>query len=66
MLRAIKYELKPNAFQREMINKTCGCARLVYNTMLDKKIKAYEEDKTNLSSYELIKELPKLKKKRNF
>ena len=66
MLRAIKYELKPNAFQREMINKTCGCCRLVYNTMLDKKIKTYEKDKTNLSPYELIKELPKLKEEKDF
>ena len=66
MLRAIKYELKPNVFQREIINKTCGCCRLVYNTMLDKKIKVYEKDKTNLSSYELIKELPKLKEEKDF
>ena len=66
MLRAIKYELKPNSFQREMINKTCGCVRLIYNTMLDKKIKAYEKDKSNLSSYELIKELPQLKKEKEF
>ncbi len=66
MLRAIKYELKPNSSQREIINKTCGCTRLVYNTMLDKKIKAYEKDKTNLSSYELIRELPILKQEKEF
>lgn len=48
MLRAIKYELKPNKTQQSLIKKTCGCCRLVYNIMLDKKIKAYELDKTKL------------------
>ena len=61
MLRAIKYELKPNSSQSELIKQTCGCCRLVYNTMLDRKIQAYKEDKTNLSSYELIDKLVELK-----
>jgi hypothetical protein len=30
--------------------------------MLNKKIKAYEKDKTSLSTFSLIKELPKMKK----
>lgn len=66
MLRAIKYELKPNSSQRELIRKTCGCCRLVYNTMLDRKIKAYKENKTNLSSYELINALGQLKEEKDF
>ena len=66
MLRAIKYELKPNSSQRELIKQTCGCCRLVYNTMLDKKIQAYKKDKTNLSSYELINKLVELKKEKAF
>lgn len=62
MLRAIKYELDPTPKQRELIKKTCGCCRLVYNIMLDRKVNAYKENKTSLSSMELINELPKLKK----
>ena len=66
MLRAIKYELKPNSSQRELIKQTCGCCRLVYNTMLDRKIQAYKKDKTNLSSYELINKLVELKEEKLF
>ena len=66
MLRAIKYELKPNSSQRELIEKTCGCCRLVYNTMLDRKIQAYKENKKSLSSYELINALVELKKEKDF
>ena len=63
MLRSIKYELKPNKTQQSLIKQTCGCCRLVYNLMLDKKIKAYELDKTKISAYELINKIPELKKK---
>ena len=66
MIRAIKYELKPNRQQKELINKTCGCCRFVYNYMLDKKIKAYQENKRNISSYDLIKELVALKEECTF
>ena len=66
MLRSIKYELKPNKTQQSLIKQTCGCCRLVYNLMLDKKIKAYELDKTRLSAFELIKQIPKIKKDKAF
>lgn len=66
MLRAIKYELKPNKTQQSLIKKTCGCCRLVYNIMLDKKIKAYELDKTKISAYDLIKKIPELKNEKTF
>ena len=66
MLKAMKLELKPNKKQRTLINKTCGCARLIYNLMLYKKIKLYEATKQSISSYDLIKELPKLKKEKEF
>ena len=66
MLRAIKYELDPTPQQRELIKKTCGCCRLVYNLMLDKKVKAYQEEKASLSSVQLINELPSLKKREEY
>ena len=62
MLRAIKYELNPTKAQKTLIRQTCGCCRKVYNVMLDRKISAYKEDGTSLSSFELINQLPELKK----
>ena len=61
MLRAIKYELNPTKTQKELIKQTCGCCRLVYNTMLDRKISAYKESGTTISAIELINQLPQLK-----
>ena len=55
MLRAIKYELRPNATQRSLIGRTCGCCRFVYNNTL-----AYAKE-NRVSNYELIKRLPALK-----
>ena len=66
MLRAIKYELNPTNTQKEQIKQTCGCCRKVYNTMLDRKISAYKENGTTLSSFELINQLPELKKELTF
>ena len=61
MLRSFRYELNPNKTQKELIKQTCGCCRLVYNYMLDMKITAYEENKINLSTFDLINLLPDLK-----
>ena len=61
MLRAFKYELNPTAEQKVLIKQTCGCCRKVYNTMLDRKITAYKNDKTSISSIELINQIVPLK-----
>ena len=66
MLRAIKYELNPSNTQKEQIKQTCGCCRLVYNTMLDRKMRAYKESGTTISAIELINQLPELKKELTF
>ena len=66
MLRAAKYELKPDTEQKILITKTCGCCRLVYNTMLDQKKSLYEQKQMNISCNELIKQLPALKKEKDF
>ena len=55
MFRAIKYELRPNATQRLLINRTCGCCRFVYNNAL-----AFARE-NKVSNHELIKRLPRLK-----
>lgn len=62
MKRAYKYKLKPTVKQQTMLLQHFGCARFIYNWGLDKKIKAYEADKTSLSYVDLAKELTKLKK----
>ena len=66
MLRAIKYELNPTKTQKEQIKQTCGCCRLVYNTMLDRRISAYKESGITISSIELINQLPQLKSELTF
>jgi len=65
MLNIVKVRLYPNKEQKTILHKTFGSVRFVYNTMLDKKIKAYEKDKISISTFTLIKELP-LMKKSNF
>ena len=62
MLNIVKVRLYPNEEQKTILEKTFGSVRFVYNQMLDKKIKAYEKDKTSISCFSLIKELPKMKK----
>ena len=66
MLRAIKYELKPNKSQQTLIKKTCGCVRLVYNISLDKKNHEYKVNGSSISGYDLIKEMTKLKKQKEY
>lgn len=63
MERACKYRIYPNKKQQELIQKTFGCTRFVYNYYLDKRIKAYESDKVTLNYYVCCKDLTKLKQK---
>ena len=44
--KAIKYRIYPNKEQRELILKTFGCSRFVYNYMLEESIKAHESDES--------------------
>ena len=60
--KAYKYRIYPNKEQQELISKHIGCCRYVYNLCLEKKINAYKTSKKSISSFELIKLLPILKK----
>ncbi|SKA07783.1 helix-turn-helix domain-containing protein, partial [Eubacterium ruminantium] len=62
MEKAYKYRIYPNKTQQELIQKTFGCVRFVYNYYLDKRIKAYQENKTSLNYYDCCKDLTSLKK----
>ncbi len=60
--RAYKVELKPTNKQRTLLEKSAGTARFAYNLALDERIKAYEKDKTSLSSIDQHKSLCARKK----
>ena len=61
MEKAYKFRIYPNRTQEILIQKTFGCVRFVYNYFLDKRIKAYEADKTTLTYNKCSGELTKLK-----
>ena len=61
-IKAYKFRIYPNNHQKEIIKKTFGCSRFIYNKMLAIQIKSYEENKKIFSKYELMKKLPSLKK----
>jgi len=64
--RTYKYRIYPNGEQRELFEKHFGCARWIYNWGLEKKIKAYQQNKKQISCFDLIRELTKLKKIKEF
>ena len=62
MLKGLKYRLYPTNSQKELIAKHIGSSRFVYNLALETKITAYIGSKHNFSPFDLIKQLPELKK----
>lgn len=61
MEKAYKYRIYPNKKQKEIIAKTFGSCRFVYNTYLAKRIKAYEESKETFSYVQCANDMKKLK-----
>jgi len=61
VLKAFKYRLYPSNDQKLMLEKTFGCARLIYNLALECKIYAYQSTKKSPSRFELQKQLLDLK-----
>ena len=62
MFKAFKYRLYPSEQQKELIAKHIGSSRFVYNLALETKNTAYIGNKHNFSPFDLIKQLPDLKK----
>lgn len=62
MLRAYRYQLDPNATQRQWFARSMGSARFIYNWSLQQRIEAYQKDKQRLTAYDLCKLLTPLKK----
>lgn len=48
MIKAYKYRLNPTDSQRIFFEKSFGCTRFIYNWALDKRIKAYQNDKERI------------------
>lgn len=62
MLKSFRYRIYPTEVQAELINKHIGSSRFVYNLALETKTMAYADSQVNLSCFDLIKQLPDLKK----
>lgn len=62
MFRAYKYRLYPTKDQEVLINKHINACRFVYNLALETKNHAYASHRKRLSCFDLIKQLPDLKK----
>ena len=60
--KTYKLRIYPTDSQRELIEKTFGSTRYVYNNFLAERKSKYEESKTKISVYEQLKELTNLKK----
>lgn len=62
MFKAFKYRIYPSNQQKELIAKHIGSSRFVYNLALETKNAAYISVKHNYSPFDLVKQLPELKK----
>jgi len=62
MLKGMKYRIYPTNSQKDLIAKHIGSSRFVYNLALETKNTAYLGSKHNFSPFDLIKQLPELKK----
>lgn len=59
--KAYKYRIYPNKKQKEIISKTFGCCRFVYNKYLAKRIEMYEENKETFSYVQCANDMKQLK-----
>jgi len=62
MLKAYKYRIFPDDTQKEQLARFFGVVRVVYNLGLETKTQAYATHRKSISQYDLIKQLPDLKK----
>ena len=62
MEKAYKYRIFPNQKQRELIHKTFGCCRFVYNYYLAMKIEKYKTNKEAMSYVQCCNDMTKLKR----
>lgn len=66
MLKAYKYRIYPNKTQEEIINKSIGSCRFVFNHYLAERINSYKNDGKSLSYNDNAKDLKNLKLKHDW
>lgn len=59
---AYKLRVYPNKAQKELLSRTFGCCRFVYNYYLSMRIERFKEAKETLNYYDCSNDLPNLKK----
>ena len=64
--KAYKLRIYPTNLQRELIEKTFGCTRYIYNNFLAERKNKYEESKTKVHVYEQLKKLTDLKREKEW
>ncbi len=64
--KAYKLRIYPTDSQRELIEKTFGCTRYIYNNFLAERKNKYEESKTKVHVYEQLKKLTDLKREKEW
>ena len=62
MLKAYKYRIFPDENQKDQLQRYFGVSRLIYNLGIETKTIAYTSRKKSISKYDLMKQLPELKK----
>lgn len=62
MEKAFKYRIYPTKKQQELIQKTFGCCRFVYNYYLNIRKESYEKDKISVTYNMCSKDMTSLKK----
>ena len=66
MYKAYRFRLYPTTNQIELIHKTFGCTRVVYNYYLEKQKALYDEGNDSLSCFDMIKDLKNLQVERPY
>jgi len=64
--KAYKYEIVPSKRQLVLLYKHVGTARFVYNWGLDRSINEYKDTGKTIQGYDLINEMSKLKKTKEY
>ena len=59
--KSYKFRIYPNKDQEDLIQKTFGCTRFVYNHFLSERTTAYKERKEAINYYDCCKVIPLLK-----
>ena len=59
--KAYKYRIYPTKKQKDLISKTFGCCRFVYNYFLNRRLEVYKHEQRTLNYYQCSAELTILK-----